>query len=231
MSDDDAVVIHQQAGNPQYQPSVYPQVPSQSFGQQPAYGQPTYAQPAYPQQPQQQQYQQGQPTYHQPQQYAQPQQQQPTYHQPQQYAQPQYQPPHSVKGEEDDQPPRDPEKPQEHHLDFSSGEYRDKIWILIFGVHLILILVVCGVYGSRFVTDLNNEDQNPPPSSGDSLTAKQQKTIVGILVASAIVACVFGAVWLAILKRYADKMIIFSMVAVSVFLFIGMIVSFSAGQV
>eukprot|EP00456_Euglypha_rotunda_P093045 TRINITY_DN9814_c0_g1_i1.p1 TRINITY_DN9814_c0_g1~~TRINITY_DN9814_c0_g1_i1.p1 ORF type:complete len:103 (-),score=9.80 TRINITY_DN9814_c0_g1_i1:133-441(-) len=96
------------------------------------------------------------------------------------------------------------------------------------------MIIIAGIYGKRMVDDSHdttNTTSPPQNTTSNSLSSKDQNTVIGILTASAAVAAVFGAIWLQIMKRCADSLIKVSMVISCTFLAIAAIASFAAGIV
>jgi hypothetical protein len=87
--------------------------------------------------------------------------------------------------------------------------------------------VLAAIYGKKLTQDMSVEE--PADNPDTALTANDQRNIIFILSASAVVGALFGAVWLAVMKRCADSIIKVSMVISSIFLLAATAVAFLSG--
>lgn len=197
-------VNYQQQGYGAPQPVSYGE-PQQGYGQpasyQQTYGQPAYQQGGYDQQPN---YQQGN-------------------YQPQ-YDQGYGQPPPPQQGIPASDDNKFPEK----------TPYRDWPWAALFGAHLIAVLIILGVSANSHAGD-NNNNNDPYLSSssldnGDFLPWDSIGKAFLVCILAALSAVGFSVLYLAVIKKYAEQLIRFTIFAGVAWCIILSIIGFAQGS-
>lgn len=121
-------------------------------------------------------------------------------------------------------------------FDYANSQWRDLPFLLLFVGHLIIMIVLAIVFGPAFVQSVKN---SPTPSSStpsqptqapqSTTSASDERQIIAIIVAMAALGGAFAAVWLSVMRRFAENIIRFTIVFSIIGNIVAAIICFAAG--
>lgn len=114
-------------------------------------------------------------------------------------------------------------------FNYKRSKYRDPVFAILFVVHVLGMGVVAAMYATEAFEFMANAVPDPNTPGGDDVAFDGKGALI-CLAASAVVALVFAAVWLKVIKTYADVIIKISLVMCVAWMVVGAGLSFYAGS-
>lgn len=114
-------------------------------------------------------------------------------------------------------------KDDRFHYD-TRPECNDVLWLVLFVSHLVLMLILAGIYGPDLVKRAKEAESSSSSRENNPDLEKHLGQVIGILVVAALAGAGTAAAWMAFAKRYADGIIKLSLglsVAINVLFFFG----------
>lgn len=112
----------------------------------------------------------------------------------------------------------------------SDGKYKDVAYAVLFVVHLLVVLVLCGVYAGDGMKAVKEEADEDLGDEGEAeLGPGDAGKVAGILVVACIVAAVFSFSYLSVVQRNAHSMIVGTMIASAAVCFFFALYFFATG--
>jgi hypothetical protein len=97
------------------------------------------------------------------------------------------------------------------------------VFLVLFLAHLVVMFVLCGVYAPKMLND--KQDYEDPNGAHIDTEA------IAVFVTAAAVGCVFSAIWLEIMKKFAGTLIKTCLIITNVFLGITVLICFIYNQI
>jgi len=119
-------------------------------------------------------------------------------------------------------PPVQPVQQMDDGKFADASGYRDILFLVLFVVHLIAVFIVLIAGGTS----------RPADNSGENLIPFYELSrVMTVCIIGAIVAMLYAAVYIVIIRKYAEKLIIFTLIGAVVFSVVLAIISFASGVI